>query len=1778
METYPARRMGTRQRILVIVLLLTALAGLATLSGPPRLTAQSSDANSVPGKINPAVFTALDDSPDGSVRVIVHLAAQPSLETAARQADTVQRRRQVYETLRQTAQGAQACLLQQIEHLSTDGHVTAYCSFWIFNGLAATVDRQALETIASRDDVAWIALDRHRQWLNTPFPTPTPQPPTPTPPRTATATPVAGGLEWNVAHINADDVWEELGITGEGVVVANIDTGVFYTHPALAPRYRGYQNGSFDHNYNWFDATGYYPTTPTDGHGHGTHTMGTIVGQDGENKIGVATGAQWIAVKALDDWGYGWDSDIHAAFQWILAPTALDGSNPDPSRAPAAVNNSWGSDFGADTEFQADVQALLSAGIVPVFSAGNDGPASGTIGSPASYPESLSVAATDRYDAIAWFSSRGPSPLTSEIKPDLAAPGVGVRSCWRGGGYTTRSGTSMAAPHVTGLVALMLQANPTLTVAQIETAIKEAAVDLGSHGPDYTYGQGRIDAYQAVLQVTIAGTLTGQVREAGGGAAAGVTITAAPHDGRRPSQTTIDANGFYTLILPAGLYDVTASGYGYLPATVKNVTIVTDETTQQDFTLSLAPRHQLYGTVTEAGTGAPLAATLYVRDTPLSPVQTDPATGAYSVRVAEGGYEVEVLSWGHASARRTVILTQDQRENFSLLPVPPILFVDDGDGAECEYYFTDALDALDQSYDTWTVTSQTEPAAFDLAAYPIVIWTTADSEVNTLSGQAEAALADYLDRGGHLFLSSRGYPLEREWSNFARHYLHLHYAYEYSSITSVNGIDGNPVGAWLGPFFLGTPFYHNSITALYHRDTASAAFIGSYSISHNPTVALTRFDRATCHKVLLFGFPFEALQPADATVVLHRILQWFQAECSIGTLAGRVTSTHTGWPVADATVRATGPRDSLSTVTGDDGRYTLTLTADDYTVSASQAGFTTTTTSGITVAPAMTTTLDVALPPLIAVTPPSLTLVTTVGQVFTYTLAIHNSAAVTLPFALFEGSDVYTPAALSAATEPVPILDAPFSSIAPTLDGVYAPGEWDDASRVTATRYDTPGENPSGDVWVKHTTDALYILLDFFTADPAVEWLEADICVDVDNNNSNDGGFFVIVWDGYPYFDYTYPAFLASGSGATPDHPTSHWLFELRIPLDGIGQMPGSTFGIYFAFASSGTPAGSQGGFPIQGEWPNLTQYEEYYTPHLWGDLTLALPAIPWLRVEPATGTVASGQTGAVTVTIDTTLAQPGNHVTHLHLYNQSRQPIVAEPDIPITLALAPSPAMGRLSGAVTDTRTGEPVAATLTTPDGQTAHADPATGEYVLWLEAGTWTLELAATGYLTATETATITAQTAVTRSFTLRPDAPELGLPFLSMNATLTCGQAATPMLLIANTGSQPLTFQLYETTFQDDLAVGCGSTPDVGVTEKPVWPERREPPARHPVAPLATASTATRHWEVLAFDAAIDSLGAAELLRAEAAVDETTLALRLIFDDDTLPLSVVGYVHLDTDRDATTGSRPEKLAGKPEQDIGFDYYLDLFGLPGNGTVAVWRANGTYLGELPTVFDSQAIEITVPLELLGDYDGLIDVTLALGDVNGPADWLPDAGHGTTGVGAAWLTETPAEGTVAPGEQTAVALTLDATGVQPGDYGRRLLVVSSDPLSPTVYLPLTLTVQPRATMGQLTGRVTSGQGRGIQARVSASGGPSVRSDPVTGAYNLWLEAGDWRITVEGLGTPFPLMTTFPMTIVAQTTHRQDVTLALYEYFMPSISKSARPPDLAIRREQDRSVKVSLE
>jgi hypothetical protein len=464
--------------------------------------------------VAPRVWDDLAASAGGEAEFLVVLAEQADLSYAASILARETRLRYVYDTLRETAHRSQAPLRAEL-----DAAGVSHQSFYIVNAIAMKGDRALVTRLAARSDVDRIVANpRVRQSL----------PLDSTPPDGMDGVPA--GVEWGVARVNADDVWA-LGHTGEGIVVAGQDTGYDWDHPAIKSQYRGWDGGSPDHDYNWHDAIhsgggvcGADSLEPCDDQGHGTHTMGTIVGDDGgTNQIGVAPGARWIGCRNMDR-GYGTPTTYMECFEFFLAPYPI-GGNPstdgDPTKAPHVINNSWvcppseGCDWAS---LQTSVENVRSAGIEVVASAGNEGSGCSTVLYPiAIYDAAFSVGATDSSDSIAYFSSRGPVTVdgSGRRKPDVTAPGVSVRSCQRGGGYTYKQGTSMSGPHVAGVVALLWSAAPRLIgdvddtewiitrTARPRTSSQGCGGDGPSDVPNNVYGWGIVDALAAVKAATI---------------------------------------------------------------------------------------------------------------------------------------------------------------------------------------------------------------------------------------------------------------------------------------------------------------------------------------------------------------------------------------------------------------------------------------------------------------------------------------------------------------------------------------------------------------------------------------------------------------------------------------------------------------------------------------------------------------------------------------------------------------------------------------------------------------------------------------------------------------------------------------------------------------------------------------------------------------------------------------------------------------------------------------------------------------------------------------------------------------------------------------------------------------------------------------------------------------------------------------------------------------------------------------------------------------------------
>jgi subtilisin family serine protease len=280
-------------------------------------------------------------------------------------------------------------------------------------------------------------------------------------------------LEWNIALIGADQIWEKYGVRGAGAVVGINDTGVMWTHEALKNQYRGWNGVAADHTYSWHDSIhsnthgsnpcGANATAPCDDQGHGTHVTGIVAGYTAERQIGVAPEARWIACRNMDN-GYGTPATYLECLQWFLAPRG------DTAMAPDIINNSWScppSEGCSQNTLENAVNTVTAAGIMMVMSNGNEGSNCATTQDPpALYRASFSVGATDRLDNLASYSSRGPVTYQGETyrKPDISAPGSGIVSAYIEPNipYLYFSGTSMAAPHVAGTAALLWSGLPRL--------------------------------------------------------------------------------------------------------------------------------------------------------------------------------------------------------------------------------------------------------------------------------------------------------------------------------------------------------------------------------------------------------------------------------------------------------------------------------------------------------------------------------------------------------------------------------------------------------------------------------------------------------------------------------------------------------------------------------------------------------------------------------------------------------------------------------------------------------------------------------------------------------------------------------------------------------------------------------------------------------------------------------------------------------------------------------------------------------------------------------------------------------------------------------------------------------------------------------------------------------------------------------------------------------------------------------------------------------------------
>lgn len=669
-------------------------ADIGVIARPPHLAAAVDGSGA---DIDQSLLRSLQGGTSRSF--VIEFKERADLSAAAAM-DWQQRGRYVYEQLRAAAERAQAPLRST---LRSRGAVAE--SFWIKNAMVVhDGDIAALQAAAASPQVKRIrSLPATR--LAEPSVAPVPS--------TEQFTASVGA---NLLQVGVDRVWAS-GTTGSGVTVGVIDTGVYYQHDALKAQYRGARgDGSLDHDYNWFGAI-FQPFG--DVSAHGTHVVGTILGDNRSStlreRIGMAPDAQWIGCDAFPQIADPEGAMLLRCGQFMLAPSRRDGSGADPDKRPQVVNNAWseGNCDGTATSFYADmVDAWVAAGIFPAFAAGNtftcglpEPPGLATISSPASLGTTFAVGSTGNHDGSyavhsLWGPTADPSPGLPnhpdprgfpQLKPQVVAPGVAIRSALieNAGAYGTMTGTSMSTPHITGLVALMLDAAPCLAgdyatlgglIMQTARPVPYATGGTPSPGPDnvpnYATGWGEIDAAAAVETAADlcgpTGSVGGEVTDASGRPIAGATLTFLDAAAQPVHQTTSDGGGHYVRRLPAGgpAYGLRVSAYGYLPYTEEGLVVSAGQQARLDVVLPTAPTHKVSGTVTDAATGWPLHARITVVGAPLAPIWTDPASGRYSLQLAEGAsYRLDVepgIVGYRATSRELGQLTGSRAEDLAL--------------------------------------------------------------------------------------------------------------------------------------------------------------------------------------------------------------------------------------------------------------------------------------------------------------------------------------------------------------------------------------------------------------------------------------------------------------------------------------------------------------------------------------------------------------------------------------------------------------------------------------------------------------------------------------------------------------------------------------------------------------------------------------------------------------------------------------------------------------------------------------------------------------------------------------------------------------------------------------------------------------------------------------------------------------------------------------------------------------------------------------------------------
>ena len=1651
----------------------------SALAASAASTSSGGRSGAVSAPIDKSLLAAFED---GEQRFIVEFEAKADLRGAQGKGHA-QRGKAVFDALSGTAATSQAEALKVAKSVKGANPK----SYWLTNSLLVTGDEQLARKLAALKGVTSV----HPQKIY----------PLVKPVETSVAIlAAAGDPEWGVEKIGADQVWAE-GITGAGIVVGSIDTGADFTHPALVENYRGNNHdGTFTHAYNWWDPSSSCPGEPCDNVGHGTHTMGTIAGGDGPGPFtpdtGVAPGASWMTAKGCEDFGCSSESLLSSG-QFILAPTDLDGNNPDPSLAPDLVSNSWGSDDPNDTFYLETVEAWRAAGIIPIFAAGNAGEfGCGTAGTPGNFTQVISLGATDINDDIAFFSSRGPSP-TDKISPNVSAPGVDVVSSVPGGGYEALSGTSMATPHAAGTIALMLSSKLSLLgdFDGILNALNVTAIDRpddscgtpdpSDNDPNFVYGEGRIDAKAAVDLVKSGGTLSGTVTDADTAAPIGGARVAA-NNGEREFVTTADSSGNYELFLAAGSYAVTAEAFGYAAQIAPGVVIVTDETTDQDFALTALPHFDVAGHVTAAENGSPIEGTSVVAIGTPVPAATTDADGAYSLSLPIGQYTLRASAGGctEVGFADVELVDSDITQDFSLFRK-----LDDF-GHACRPIAFSWVDASAQ-----TGLFGDEFAGRLRLPFPFDFYGQTYDQVFVSDNGYLNFLAPDQFNGFPIAIPSNSVPNAAIYPFWQDLYVDDLSSIDYDTIGSA------PDRAFVIEFSGMKTFGASGRVSFEVKLWEDGRIEMLYGLNPpNPGDGRTAgigIENESGTDALQFSF-LEGLIGPNSAFRYERV--------PTGIVHGVVTDANDGEPIAGTQVTAT-PGGRTAT-TGDDGAYSLRLRPGSYTLEATSGNYVPAV-SLVAIVDEGDATRDFALEASVAlVDPTEIEATVDFGESADVHVTIANAGGTPLSWEAKERDEGVALTPLPTPTTTVIRMPtwarAPIPAAFPLVQIADLPG-------LTLSTIITDPADDSLDsnelVTVRAGSDGTSVAtmaLDFADTTPMND-VGGYVYFDIDQDPST--GLPAEALFGLPTQDIgmEYFADLFEANGADPFVPI--WSADT---FDLVAIVPATVVDHTIAFDMPLEALGFDDGFINTAMVVGLLGPSDWAPDAGHGTIEPFTDA-PWLSEVPDSGTVAAGGSQVVTVHLGSANLVPGEyHGLVVFVTNAPKQPQVP---VAVTLTVAMPADFGAIIGTVSDAHTGEPLGGASVmvhvTWQGNPLDLSATTagdGSYGVTGPAGTWSADFSADGYVGATHEVTIVA--AVTTPgvnaelHRLQAHAQLDGGPFTFI---LTADRTGQGTLSLSNpAGHADLNFTVNE---RNDTSAASGDRIGGITASGRTSTDSRTRPSGF--APTAVAPSISGEPSLVLMDSLpwgsdaiqqtltangvpFDVAGSAEMAsldfmayhsiyvgndqsqsfydaylenfdKFEVYVQQGGFlwfgAAAFGFEDGNLDgvalpggLTVHGPVYEDNNG-VDTPDHP-LVAGLPDPFSGTSAsHVTFADLPGGATAV---AHGVNSGE-PTLVDydlgaGHVVAIGQPVEF-GVANGQ-DTGLIL--ENG----VPYAEAFQPFVDVPWLSTTPTQGSIVPGGSIGIFVTVDTTGLEPGVYRARVVVRTNDPDQASFSVPVTLVV----------------------------------------------------------------------------------------------------------------------